>query len=163
MARTKNEASSKKLTVSFVGIAQDLMDIIPEGKKSAILHQMILSSIANDEIFNILAITLGVKEARRVNRKFSKLIDGVAISNISTAVKTTKNGFDDVDLDENDTSCKKIKEESVKDTKVRNTKKKVDDSEDDKKNKDEDELLKNLSDFSSLANGFANSQKKHSF
>lgn len=81
------EQSGKKLSFTPVGVVDDALESLPSGKKSAIIHQILLNSLSNGSFFSSVVVVLGRKEADKIARKVEKMLIGVSLVSESSAIR----------------------------------------------------------------------------
>lgn len=98
MADKIDRNSDMKIVLRPNGLLKDFINILPNGKKNAILSQILLDSILQDRIFHSLVISIGQKDANKVKNKVSKLFSGVIMDNKSILLDT--NSIQDIDIND---------------------------------------------------------------
>lgn len=79
MSLKNNEKPPSKLTVRLFGLTDEFMSLIPDGKKSLFLNQLITDSILSDRVLQSLVVVFGQKEGQKIHKKVEKLTKGVDI------------------------------------------------------------------------------------
>lgn len=69
-----------KLTLRLFGLTDEFISLIPDGKKSTLLNQLVTEAVLSDKILTSLIIVFGQKEGNRLYKKARKLTNGINLS-----------------------------------------------------------------------------------
>lgn len=76
MSKKNSINSDMKVSLRASGLLEEFITLLPDGKKNAILSQILVDSIVYDRFYQSLVIVVGVKEATKIHKKVKKMING---------------------------------------------------------------------------------------
>lgn len=93
MALHNKEQAQSKLTLRLFGLLDEFISLIPDGKKSAYLNQLVTESLVFDNILSSLIIVFGQKEGLKIYRKAKKLTNGIQLESNRSLIEGAKNNI----------------------------------------------------------------------
>ena len=88
MNEKREHKAETKVVLRPNGLLEDFIKVLPDRKKNSILNQILLDSLLQNKVFHSLVVSIGQKEAGKMQNKIKKLLSGLLLAEDGHNIKT---------------------------------------------------------------------------